>query len=68
MTVGFGTGRSGIACHLVLQDAAGKELANVPIQVRGNKAFNGYEGNGTQRRQALSSFDRKLAQELQKLK
>lgn len=68
MTVGFGTGRSSIACHLVLQDASGKELANVPIHVRGNKAFNGYEGNGTQRRQALSSLDHEFEKEIEKLK
>lgn len=46
-TVGFGMGRSSIACRLVLQDASGKELASVPIQVRGNQRFSNYEGNGT---------------------
>lgn len=68
MTVGFGTGRSSIVCHLVLLDASGKEVANVPVHVRGNKAFNGYEGNGTQRRQALSSLDHEFAKQIEKLK
>jgi hypothetical protein len=66
--VGFGSGRSSIGCHLVLQDASGRELANVPIHVHGNKFLSSYEGNGTQRRQAVSSLDRKLAQEIEKLK
>lgn len=68
MTVGFGTGRSSIACRLVLQDASGKELSSVPIEVRGNKAFNGYEGNGTQRKQAVSSLEKKLTEQLEKMK
>lgn len=68
MTVGFGSGRSSIFCHLVLQDASGKELANVPVHVRGNMRLNGYEGNGTQKRQALSSLDHALTEELEKLK
>lgn len=68
MTVGFGAGRSNVECHLVLDDASGKEVSNIPIHVRGNKAFAGYEGNGTQKRQALSSLDQKLLEEVQKLK
>ena len=55
--VGFGAGRSTVDCHFIVQDAAGKELANVHIHVRGNLAFSPYEGNNTQRRQAVNSFE-----------
>jgi hypothetical protein len=40
--VGFGAG-STIDCHLVLQDAEGKKLANVPIRVRGNLIWSPYQ-------------------------
>jgi len=66
--VGFGAGRSTIDCHLVLQDADGKELANVPLHVRGNLAFSPYEGNNTQRRQAGNSVDQRILEEIEKMK
>jgi hypothetical protein len=66
--VGFGAGRSTIDCRLVLQDADGKELANVPIHVRGNLAWSPYQGNNTQRRQAVNSFDQRVLEEIEKLK
>jgi len=65
--VGMGSGRSTVTCHLIFQDAAGKELANVRIHVRGNLAFSPYEGNDTQKRQAVSSFDKRLIEEIEKL-
>jgi hypothetical protein len=67
MTVGFGSGRASIACHLVLEDVSGKELANVPIHVRSEMAFNGYKGNGREKHEVLSSLDHKLAEEIAKL-
>ena len=66
--VGFGAGRSTIDCNLVVQDADGKELANVPIRVRGNLVWSPYQGNNTQRRQAVNSFDQRVMEEIEKLK
>ncbi len=60
--------RSSVTCHLVFQNADGKEIANSKIHVRGNLAFSPYEGNNTQRRQAVSSFEQKLLEEIEKLK
>jgi Domain of unknown function (DUF4410) len=66
--VGFGAGRSAVACHLLLQDASGKELSNTKIRVRGNLAFSPYQGNNTQRRQAVSSLDQRFLEEIEKMK
>jgi len=66
--VGFGAGRSTIDCHLVLVDADGKELQNVKIHVRGNLVWSPYQGNNTQRRQAVNSFDQRLLEEIEKMK
>jgi len=66
--VGMGAGRSSVTCRLVVQDAAGKELANTRIHVRGNLVFSPYEGNNTQRRQAVSSFEQRLLEEIEKMK
>ena len=66
--VGFGAGRSTVDCRLVIQDAEGKELASRRIRVRGNLIFSPYQGNNTQRRQAVSSFEQRLLEEIEKLK
>ena len=66
--VGFGAGRSTVSCRLVLQDADGKELANKKIHVRGNLVWSPYQGNNTQRRQAVSSFEQRLLEEIEKMK
>jgi hypothetical protein len=66
--VGLGAGRSTIDCHLVLQDADGKELKSVKIRVRGNLIWSPYQGNNTQRRQAVNSFDQRLLEEIEKMK
>ena len=66
--VGFGAGRSTVECRLVIQDAEGKELASRKIRVRGNLAFSPYQGNNTQRRQAVTSFEQRLLEEIEKLK
>jgi hypothetical protein len=68
MLVGFGSGRSTVEGRLIFQDAAGKELANTQIRVRGNLLFSGYQGDNTQRRQATSAFDQKLIEEIARLK
>jgi hypothetical protein len=66
--VGFGAGRSTVTGRLVLQDTDAKELANVRIHVRGNLVWSPYQGNNTQRRQAVNSFDQRLLEEIEKLK
>jgi len=66
--VGMGAGRSAVTCRLVLQDSSGKELANTKIHVRGNLAFSPYQGNNTQRRQAVSSFEQRLLEEIERMK
>jgi len=68
MLVGFGSGRSSVAGRLVVNDANNKELANIPIKVRGNLAWSGYQGGNTQRRQATSSFEQRLIEEIARLK
>jgi hypothetical protein len=66
--VGFGAGRSTVDGRLVIQDGDGKELASVPIRVRGNLAWSSYQGGNTQRAQATNSFDRRLSEEIARLK
>jgi hypothetical protein len=66
--VGFGAGRSAVDCLLVIQDSTGKELVSRRIRVRGNLMFSPYQGNNTQRRQAVTSFEQKLIEEIEKLK
>jgi hypothetical protein len=36
--------------------------------VRGNLIFSPYQGNNTQRRQAVSSFEQRLLEEIEKMK
>jgi len=66
--IGLGAGRSTVTCRLVIQNAEGKEIANTKIHVRGNLAYSPYEGNNTQRRQAVSSLEQKLLEEIERLK
>jgi hypothetical protein len=54
--------------RLVFQDQTGKELANIPIRVRGNLAWSSYQGGNTQRRQATNSFEQRLSEEIARLK
>ena len=68
MLVGFGAGRSTVSGRLVFQNAEAKELANIPLKVRGNLLFSGYQGGDTQRRQATNSFEQKLVEEIARLK
>ncbi|MGA8869328.1 MAG: DUF4410 domain-containing protein [Candidatus Sulfotelmatobacter sp.] len=66
--IGMGAGRSTVTCHLIFQDAEGKELSNTKIHVRGNLVWSPYQGNNTQRRQAVSSFEQKLLEEIERMK
>ena len=66
--VGFGAGRSTVDCRLVFTDASGKELFSKRIRVRGNLIFSPYQGDNTQRRQAVNSFEQKLIEEIEGLK
>jgi hypothetical protein len=66
--VGFGAGRSTVKARLIVSDADGKEMANVNLDVRGNLMFSAYQGANTQRNQAASNFDRKLLEEIARLK
>jgi hypothetical protein len=67
--VGMGAGRSTVDGRLVFRDQmTGKELANIPIRVRGNLAFSSYQGGNTQRRQATNSFEQRLVEEIARLK
>jgi len=68
MLVGFGSGRSSLSCRLVLQDANGKEVSSTKIHVRGKLAFSAYEGNNTQRKQAVTSYEQKLLEEIERMK
>ncbi len=66
--IGLGAGRSTVDCRFVIQDADGKELVNRRIRVRGNLMFSPYQGNNTQRRQAVTSFEQRLLEEIERLK
>lgn len=66
--VGFGSGRSSVDGRFVVQDASGKELANVRIRVRGNLWGSGYQGNERQRQQATNALDQRFLEEIARLK
>ncbi|HET9401571.1 MAG TPA: hypothetical protein VFO34_11540 [Candidatus Acidoferrales bacterium] len=63
----YGLGRSYLDSRLVISDGD-KQLANVRIHVRGNFSMSGFEGGKTQSRQAENRFQKRLLQELNKLK
>ena len=65
---GVVTGHGTIAGRLVFTDADQKELANIPLKVRGNYMFSGYDTGGQQRKEAVSNFERKLLEEIKRLK
>ena len=64
---GYGAGRSTLDTHLVISDG-GREVASVRIRVHGNFAFASYEGGSAQSRQAEKSFQKRLLEEIKKLK
>jgi hypothetical protein len=62
--IGSGQTTSTIDGRLVIQDASGKELANVKIHVHGTVAFSQGDGNG----HPTSDFEQRLLQEIERLK
>jgi len=66
--IGMGAGRSTVNCTLVFVNAEGKEIFSKQIRVRGNLAFSPYQGNNTQRRQAVNSLEQRLIEEIEGLK
>jgi hypothetical protein len=66
--IGLGAGRSTVDCLLVFTNAEGKELYSKQIRVRGNLMFSPYQGNNTQRRQAVNSLEQRLIEEVEALK
>jgi len=66
----MGTGRTTrtVDGKLVIQDARGKELASVRIHVRGSVAFGPDEASSTQGRKPASDFERRLLEEIERLK
>jgi hypothetical protein len=61
--IGLGAGRSSITGHLILQDANGKELANVRLHVNGS--LDAYQKSSTQRRDALSRLQQAILEQLE---
>jgi len=68
LMIGFGAGRSTVDCGLVIEDSQGKELANRRIRVRGNPVSSPHQDNQTQLQQTVSSFERRLLEEIEKMK
>ena len=68
--IGFGSGRSTstVDGRLVIQNASGKELASVKIHIRGSVASSPADGNNTQGRQPTSDFEKRLLEEIERLK
>jgi hypothetical protein len=68
--IGFGTGRSisTVDGRLVIQDASGRELASVNVHVHGSVASSPNDGNNTQGRQPTSDFQKRLLEEIERLK
>ncbi len=68
--IGFASGRSisTVDGKLVIQDASGKELASAKIHVHGTVASSPSDGNNTQGRQPTSDFERRLLEEIERLK
>jgi hypothetical protein len=54
--------------RLVFQDSSGKELANIAIHFRGSVALNPGAGNNAQGRRAASHFEKRLLDEIERLK
>jgi hypothetical protein len=68
--IGFGSGHntSTVDGRLVIHDASGEELASVKIHVHGSIASSPGDGNNTQGRQPTSDFERRLLEEIERLK
>ena len=66
----FGTGRTirTVDGRLVIQDATGKELANVKLHLQGSVAFGPDQGHSSQGRRPASDFEQRLLEEIERLK
>jgi hypothetical protein len=66
----LGTGRTirTVDGSLVIQDATGKELANVKLHLQGSVAFGPDQGHSTQGRRPASDFEQRLLEEIERLK
>jgi hypothetical protein len=61
-------GASTVDGRLVIQDAAGKELASIKIHLHGTVAFSQGDGSNTKGRGATSDFEQRLLKEIEGLK
>jgi hypothetical protein len=68
MNLGTGRATRTVDGKLVIQDASGKELASVKIHVQGSVAFGPDQGNNTQGHKPASDFERRLLDEIERLK
>jgi hypothetical protein len=68
MNIGTGRNTRTVDGKLVIVDANGKELASVKIHVHGSVGFSPGDGNSTQGREAASDLERRLLEEIEKLK
>ena len=65
----FGSGKNinNVDARLVIEDASGKQLANVRFHIHGSVAFTHAEGSAEDR-PATSDFEQRLVQEIERLK
>jgi hypothetical protein len=66
--IGYGAGRSTVDCRIQILDQDEKEIASVPVHVRGDLAWGAYQGNMTQTKQAVNKFELTLIDEIEKWK
>jgi hypothetical protein len=66
--IGYGAGRSTVDCRIQILDQDKKEIASVPVHVRGDLAWSPYQGNTTQTKQAVNKFEITLIEEIEKWK
>jgi hypothetical protein len=68
MNVGTGRTLRTVEGRLVITDASGKELANIPIHFHGSVALNPGTETNAQGRRATSDFEQRLLDEIERLK
>ena len=68
MDLGSGRKTATLDANLVIQDASGKELANVRMHVHGSVAFRPVEGGGAHGNTFTSDFEQRLLKEIEMLK
>jgi hypothetical protein len=67
LSLGSGHNICTVDGRLVIQDASGKELANIKLHVRGSVALSAGPGNDAST-QTISDFEKQLLQEIEKMK